>query len=129
MTIGKEMLQQMPAVGTPQATCLATLFAAILALRGRVNVRHLRRYGDACERTIARQCRRCVDGPDVHHRVITVALDPGSAVLSAPDASCIPQRGQQTFGLAHVGNGCTALVTTSFTLVRSELDRVWKTSA
>src|SRR5215211_8954205 len=55
MTIVKEILQQMPAVGKPQATFLETLFATILALRGRVNFRNLSRYCDYCERTIARQ--------------------------------------------------------------------------
>ena len=43
MTIVKEILQPMPAVGTPQATFRETLFATILARRGRVNFRHLRR--------------------------------------------------------------------------------------
>jgi hypothetical protein len=40
--------------------------------------------------------------------VLTVALDPCSEVISAQDASCIPKSGQQTFGLRHFCNGCTA---------------------
>jgi len=48
MTIVKEILQQMPAVGKPQAKFLETLFATILALRGRVNFRN-------------RRCRKGVD--------------------------------------------------------------------
>jgi hypothetical protein len=110
MTIVKEILQPMPAVGTPQAKFLATLFAAILALRGRVNFRHLSRDCDYCARTIARQFRRCCDWPDFHQRVITVALDPRSEVISAQEASCIPKRGKQTFGLGAFCNGCTSRV-------------------
>ena len=53
MTIVKEILQQMSAVGKPQAKFLETLFATILALRGRVNFRNLSRYCDYSERTIA----------------------------------------------------------------------------
>ena len=108
MTIVKEILHQMPAVGKPQAQFLETLFATILALRGRVNFRHLSRDCDYCARTIARQFRRCLDWPDCHQRVITVALDPRSEVISAQDASFIPKRGQQTFGLGHFFNGCTS---------------------
>jgi hypothetical protein len=108
MTIVKEILQQMPAVSKPQAKFLATLCATILALRGRVNFRHLRRYCDYCERTIARQFRRCFDWPAFHQRVITVALNPHSAVISAQDASFIPKSGKQTVGLGHFFNGCTS---------------------
>src|SRR5262245_10037851 len=108
MTIVQEILQRMPAVGQPQAKFLDTLFATILALRGRVNFRNLSRYCDYCERTIARQFRRCFDWPDFHQRVITVALDPRSEVISAQDASFIPKSGKQTFGLGHFFNGCTS---------------------
>src|SRR4030095_717402 len=96
MTMVKEILQQMPTVSKPQAQFLEALFAAILALRGRVNFRNLSRYCDYCERTIARQFRRCFDWPDFHQRVITVALDPCSEVISAQDASFIPKSGKQT---------------------------------
>jgi hypothetical protein len=108
MTIVQEILQRMPAVGQPQAKFLDTLFATILALRGRVNCRNLSRYCDYGARTIARQFRRCFDWPDFHQRVITVALDPRSAVISAQDASFIPQSGKPTFGLGHLFNGCTS---------------------
>src|SRR5919198_4265354 len=108
VTIVTEILHQMPAVGNPQAQFLETLFATILALRGRVNFRNLSRYCDYCERTIARQFRCCFDWPDFHQRVITVALDPCSEVISAQEASFIPQSGKQTFGLGHFFNGCTS---------------------
>ena len=108
MTIVKESLHQMPAVGKSQAQFLETLFATILALRGRVNFRNLSRYCDDGERTIARQFRRCFDWPDFHQRLITVALDPRSEVISAQDASFIPKSGKQTFGLGHFFNGCTS---------------------
>jgi hypothetical protein len=108
MTMVKEILQQMPAVSKPQAKFLETVFATILALRGRVNFRHLSRYCGYCERTIARQFRRCFDWPDFHQRVIMVALDPCSEAISAPDASFIPKSGKQTFGLGHFFNGCTS---------------------
>ena len=108
VTIVKESLHQMPAVGKSQAQFLETLFATILALRGRVNFRNLSRYCDDGERTIARQFRRCFDWPDFHQRLITVALDPRSEVISAQDASFIPKSGKQTFGLGHFFNGCTS---------------------
>ena len=106
MTIVQEILQRMPAVGQPQAKFLDTVFATLLALRGRVNFRTLRRYCDYGERTMARQFRRCFDWPDFHQRVSTVARDPRSAVLSAQDASFLPQSGKPTFGLGHFCNGC-----------------------
>ena len=105
MTMVTEIRQRLPAVGQSQAQFLDTLFAPILALRGRVNFRHLRRYCDYGERTMARQCRRCFAWPDVHQRVITVALDPRSAVISAQDASFIPKSGKPPFGLGHCFNG------------------------
>ena len=105
MTMVTEIRQRLPAVGQSQAQFLDTWFAPILALRGRVNFRHLRRYCDYGERTMARQCRRCFAWPDVHQRVITVALDPRSAVISAQDASFIPKRGKPPFGLGHCFNG------------------------
>jgi hypothetical protein len=106
MTIVNNILKQMPAVGQPQRTFLVLLFSTILALRGRVNFRHLSRYCDYSERTIARQFRRSFDWPDFHQRVITTALDPQAKVISAQDASFIPKSGRQTFGLGHFFNGC-----------------------
>jgi hypothetical protein len=106
MTIVKEILKQMPAVSQPQRKFLETLFATILALRGRVNFRNLSRYCDYSERTIARQFRRCFDWPDFHQRVMNAALDPRSELISAQDASFIPKSGKQTFGLGHFFNGC-----------------------
>jgi DDE superfamily endonuclease len=57
---------------------------------------------------MARQFRRCFDWPAFQQRVITVARDPRSEVISAQDASFIPKSGKQTFGLAHFFNGCTS---------------------
>src|SRR5215831_5533019 len=92
----------------PQAKFLGILFATILALRGRVNFRNLSRYCAYCERTIARQFRRTFDWPAFHQRVLTVALDSRSEVISAQDASFISKSGKQTFGLGHFFNGCTS---------------------
>ena len=106
MTIVKDILKQMPALSQPQRTFLDTLFATILALRGRVNFRNLSRYCDYCERTIARQFRADFDWPDFHQRVMQAALDPRSELISAQDASFIPKSGKQTFRLGHFFNGC-----------------------
>src|SRR5262247_3769390 len=108
MTIVSDILQQMPAVRQPQRKFLAVLFTTILALRGRVTCRNLSRYCEYSERTVARQFRATFDWPDFHQRVMTAALDPRSEVISAQDASFIPKRGKQTFGLGHFFNGCTS---------------------
>ena len=100
-----DILQQMPGLGQPQRKFLATWFFTILVRRGRVNFRNLSRYCDYAERTIARQFREPCDWPDGHQRVRMTALDPRSELVSAQDASCIPQSGQQTCGLGHVFNG------------------------
>jgi DDE superfamily endonuclease len=97
----------MPAGGQPQRKFLETLFATILALRGRVNFRNLSRYCDYSERTIARQFRRPFDWPGFHQRVMQAALGPRSELISAQDASFIPKSGKQSFGLGHFFNGCT----------------------
>jgi hypothetical protein len=80
-------------------------FFTILVLRGRVNFRNLRRYCDDSERTIARQFREPFDWPDFHQRVLMMARDPRSALVSAHDASFIPKSGKQTCGLGHFFNG------------------------
>jgi DDE superfamily endonuclease len=106
MTIVNYILKQMAAGSLPQRKFLETLFATILALRGRVNFRNLSRYCDYSERTMARQFRASFDWPDFHHRVLNAALDPRSGLISAQDASFIPKSGKQTFGLGHFFNGC-----------------------
>jgi hypothetical protein len=106
MTMVHNILKQMPAVGQPQRTFLVMLFSTILALRGRVNVRHLSRDCDYAERTIARQFRGSFDWPAFHQRVITTALDPQAKVISAQDAFFMPKSGKQTFGLGHFFTGC-----------------------
>jgi hypothetical protein len=108
MTIVNDILKQMPGLGLPQRKFLATLFVTILVLRGRVNFRHLSRYCDYSERTMARQFREPFDWPDFHQRVLMMALDPRSELVSAHDASFIPKTGQQTFGLGHFFNGCAS---------------------
>ena len=55
---------------------------------------------------MARQCRRCFAWPAFHPRVLTVARAPRSAVLSAPEAACLPPSGHQTCGLGPCCNGC-----------------------
>jgi hypothetical protein len=106
MTIVTSILKQMPAVRQPQRKFLVVLFTTILALRGRVTGRNLSRYCDYSERTIARQFRASFEWPEVHQRVLTTALDPRSELISAQDASFIPQSGKQTFGRGHFFNGC-----------------------
>src|SRR5215467_13594458 len=64
MTMVHDILKQIPGLGQPQRKFLATLFVTILVLRGRVNFRHLSRYCDYAERTIARQFREPFDWPD-----------------------------------------------------------------
>ena len=108
MTIVKDILKQMPAVKQPQRKFLESLFATILALRGRVNYRNLSRYCDYTERTISRQFRAKFDWPAFHQRVIREALDQDSVLISAQDASFIPKSGKQTFGLGYFFNSCHA---------------------
>jgi hypothetical protein len=106
MTLVSDILKQMAAVRQPQRKFLLVLFTTILALRGRVTRRNRSRYSAYSERTIARQFRQPFDWPDFHHRVLTTALAPRSALISAQDASCIPKSGKQTFGLGYFFNGC-----------------------
>jgi hypothetical protein len=106
MTNVTDILEQMPAARQPQRKFLAMLFATILALRGRVTGRNLSRYCEYSERTIARQFRATCDWPDFHQRVMRLALEPHSELISAQDASFIPKSGKQTFGLGHFFNGC-----------------------
>jgi hypothetical protein len=108
MTIVNDLLKQMPGLGLSQRKFLATLFVTLLVLRGRVNFRHLSRYCDDSERTIARQFRAPFDWPAFHQRVLMTGLDPRSEVVSAHDASVIPKSGQQTCGLGHFFNGCAS---------------------
>ena len=108
MTMVNDILKQMPGLGRPQRKFLATLCVTILVRRGRVNFRHLSRYCDYSERTIARQFRAPFDWPDFHQRVLLTALDPRSELVSAHDASFLPKSGKQTFGLGHFFNSCAS---------------------
>ncbi|MEW6737668.1 MAG: hypothetical protein AB1489_40685 [Acidobacteriota bacterium] len=108
MTIVNDILKQMHSISQPQRKFLATLFATILALRGRVNYRNMSRYCDYTERTIARQFRANFDWPEFHQRVINRAIDPFSELLCAQDASFVPKSGKKTFGLGHFFNGCAS---------------------
>jgi len=101
MTMVHAILHQRPGLGQPQRQVLAPGFITILVLRGRVHCRNLRRDCADAERPIARQFRAPFAWPDVHQRVLRTALAPRSDLRSAHDASCIPQRGKQTFGLGH----------------------------
>ena len=106
MTIGNDILKQMPGLGQPQRKFLATLFFTILVLRGRVNFRNLSRYCDYAERTIARQFREPFDWPDFHQRVLMTALDPRSELVSAHDDSSSRRVASRRSGLGHFFNGC-----------------------
>src|SRR5499433_2013342 len=108
MTIVNDILRQMPGLSQPQRKFLATLFVTILVLRGRVHFRNLRRYCDYSERTIARQFRAPCDWPDLHQHVRMMARDPRAELVSAHDASFLPESGKQTFGLGHFFNGCAS---------------------
>jgi hypothetical protein len=57
---------------------------------------------------MARQFRKPFDGPDFHQRALMMALAPYAALVSAHDASFLPQSGKQTFGLGHYFNGCAS---------------------
>jgi hypothetical protein len=105
MTIVTDILEQMPAVRQPQRKFLAMLFATILALRGRVPGRNLSRSCEYSARTRARQFRACCEWPDFPQRVMTLTLDPHSALISAQEASFIPKSGKPTFGLGHFFDG------------------------
>ena len=108
MTLVHDILKQMPGRSQPQRQFLATLFVTILVLRGRVTFRNLRRYCNYSERTIARPFREPFAWPAFHPRVLLMALDPHAALVSAHDASCMPKRGKQPFGLGHFFNGCAS---------------------
>jgi hypothetical protein len=108
MTIATDILKQMPAVSQPQRKFLAVLFATILALRGRVTGRNLRRSCEYSERTRARQFRASFDWPDFPQRVRTRALDPRSELGAAQDASFLPKSGKHPFGLGPFFNGCAS---------------------
>src|SRR5215210_7304057 len=108
MTIVTDILKQMTAVSHPQRKFLAVLFATILAVRGRVTGRNLSRYCEYSERTMARQFRASFDWPDFPQRVMTLALNPRSELVSAQDASFIAKSGKHTFGLGRFFNGCAS---------------------
>ena len=93
-----DILQQLPALGPPQRQCLATLFGTLLVRRGRGNCRTLRRSCDSAARTSARPVREPCAWPALPPRGLMPALDPRVARGAAPDASCLPQRGQPTCG-------------------------------
>src|SRR3954466_11819477 len=105
MTMVHDILKQMPGLGQPQRKFLATLFVTILVLRGRVNFRNLRRSCDDAARTLPRHVGEPFDWPALHQRVLMMALDPRSELVSAHDASFIPKSGKQTCGLGHFFNG------------------------
>jgi hypothetical protein len=98
-------LPPMPGRRQPQRKVLATLCVTLRVRRGRVNCRHRRRSCASSARTIARQVRAPCDGPDLQPPGRLTARAPPAALVSAPDASCRPKRGQPTGGLGPFGNG------------------------
>jgi len=106
MTIVNHILKQMPGVAKPQAKFLSTLFAAILALRGRVNMRNLSRYCCYSERTISRQLRREFDFAYFNLQAMHSAISPTSTLIAVQDASFIPKSGNHTYGLDRFFNSC-----------------------
>ena len=106
MTIVNQILMQMPGVAKPQAKFLSTLFATILALRGRVNIRNLSRYCCYSERTIYRQLRRDFDFASFNLQAMQSAINPASTLIAVQDASFIPKSGKRTYGLDRFFNGC-----------------------
>src|SRR5215471_18764991 len=57
---------------------------------------------------LLQNCGNPFDWPAFHQRVLMMALDPHSELISAHDASFMPKSGKQTFGLGHFFNGCTS---------------------
>lgn len=106
MTIVSHILKQMPGLAKPQAKFLSILVAAILALRGRVNMRNLSRYCCYSERTISRQLRRDFDFASFNLQAMQSAINPTSTLIVVQDASFIPKSGKHTYGLDRFFNGC-----------------------
>jgi len=93
MTIVNHILEHMPGLTKPQAKFLITLFAIILDLRGRVNVRNLSRYCHYSERTISRQLRRNFDFAYFNSQTMHSSINPNSTLIAVQDASFIPKSG------------------------------------
>jgi DDE superfamily endonuclease len=106
MTIVNQILIHLPGVAKPQARFLSTLFATILALRGRINFRNLSRYCDYSERTIARQFRKPFDWPQFNLHSMEKVILPTSSLIAAQDATFIPKSGKKTYGLDRFFNSC-----------------------
>lgn len=96
----------MPGLAKPQAKFLTFLLATILARRGRCNFRNLSRYGDYCERTLARQFRHEFAWPLFNQKVMLKAIHPDHSLIAAQDASFIPKSGKRAYGLDHFFNAC-----------------------
>jgi hypothetical protein len=105
MTLVHDLLTQRPGLGLPPRTFLATWCVTMLVRRGRVHFRHRSRDGDDSERPMARPFRAPFAWPNVHPHVRLTALAPRAARVAAPDASCIPTRGEQTCGRGPLCNG------------------------
>ena len=107
MTIVTHILEQMPAINKPQRKFLPTLFATLLAVRGRVNFRNLARYSTYSQRTHQRQFQQPFDFPSFNRRAIAQITDSATTLLAAQDATFIRKSGKQTYGLDKFWNGCT----------------------
>ena len=106
MTIVTHILEQMPAINKPQRKFLPTLFATLLAVRGRVNFRNLARYSTYSQRTHQRQFQQPFDFPSFNRRAIAQVTTAATVLLAAQDATFIRKSGKQTYGLDKFWNGC-----------------------
>src|SRR5712692_8301286 len=94
-----------PSTTTEVSDCVVCYNSCPARARQRAQSQSLLNYS---KRTIARQFRATFAGADFPQRVLTTALDPRAELISAQDASFIPKRGKQTFGLGHFFNGCAS---------------------
>lgn len=105
MTVVTNTLNQLAGLAKPQRKFIAALLATILALRGRVNYRNLARYGVYSERTYARQFQRGFPWLEFHAKTLQAVTANPHELIAAQDASFIPKRGKQTYGLDKFYNG------------------------
>lgn len=106
MTIVAHILDQMPAINKPQRKFLPTLFATLLAVRGRINFRNLARYSTYSPRTHQRQFQQPFDFPSFNRCAIAQVTTAATVLLAAQDATFIRKSGNQTYGLDKFWNGC-----------------------
>ena len=108
VTIVTATINQLARLTKPQRQFISALLLTLLALRGRVNFRHLARYGAYAERTYGRQFQRSFPWVEFQRRLLTQAIAPAHEVIAGQDASFIPKSGKQTYGLDRFWNGCVS---------------------